>query len=326
MRELLQSVEGIAFPQVLHAGELDNHRFILMEKVTGDNLDTLWQQDIERANHEMHRLGEMLARLHKIPLARAKPLLPSEETLYSEQYLAWMMETIAPYFPAEKTSARLIECCEIVTQRGLEMVVTHGDFGPHQVIVDEQGRWVLLDFEYAVISPFADDLADTEVRLEIGSFLGSSLDNGQLFNRFRRASTLVEKPVQPSDTKCDMFIRPPDNNVVDFTQQMKSNEAITIVSEDEIVLQSGQLGTRLEVESQGRSLSLIAEVNERVVVLTCYGELAPFDEIAVTLHGMSKYFKISGESVLNKFKDSNRISQKNFPVPPIPMKNFSISL
>ena len=33
----------------------------------------------------------------------------------------------------------------------------------------------------------------------------------------------------------------------------------------------------------GRFLSLVAEVNERVVRLTCFGELAPFDEIAVTL-------------------------------------------
>jgi hypothetical protein len=33
----------------------------------------------------------------------------------------------------------------------------------------------------------------------------------------------------------------------------------------------------------GRSLSLVTEINERAVVLTCFGELAPFDEIAVTL-------------------------------------------
>jgi hypothetical protein len=39
----------------------------------------------------------------------------------------------------------------------------------------------------------------------------------------------------------------------------------------------------MEVESMGRSLSLITQINERVVVLTCFGELAPFDEIAVTL-------------------------------------------
>ena len=46
---------------------------------------------------------------------------------------------------------------------------------------------------------------------------------------------------------------------------------------------SGRTGKRFEVESMGRSLSLVTEVNERAVVLTCFGNLEPFDEIAVTL-------------------------------------------
>jgi hypothetical protein len=66
-------------------------------------------------------------------------------------------------------------------------------------------------------------------------------------------------------------------------QQLKSDPTVTIVSEQEITLQSGKPGTRLEVDSMGRSLSLITEVDERVVVLTCFGELEPFDEIAVTI-------------------------------------------
>ncbi len=64
---------------------------------------------------------------------------------------------------------------------------------------------------------------------------------------------------------------------------MRTNSAITIVSDDELILASGQPGIRMELESMGRSLSLITEVNERVVVLTCFGEFEPFDEIAVTL-------------------------------------------
>ena len=58
---------------------------------------------------------------------------------------------------------------------------------------------------------------------------------------------------------------------------------MTILSQSEIVLQSGRTGKRFEVESMGRSLSLVTEINERAVVLTCFGELEPFDEIAVTL-------------------------------------------
>ena len=87
----------------------------------------------------------------------------------------------------------------------------------------------------------------------------------------------------PGDTNCDLNIRPAGISVADFVQQMRTNTAITIVSEDELTLASGLPGIRMELESMGRSLSLITEVNERVVVLTCYGEFAPFDEIAVTL-------------------------------------------
>jgi len=66
-------------------------------------------------------------------------------------------------------------------------------------------------------------------------------------------------------------------------QQLRSDLTVTIVSEQEITLQSGKSGIKVEVDSMGRSLSLITEVNERVVVLTCFGELEPFDEIAVTI-------------------------------------------
>jgi hypothetical protein len=89
--------------------------------------------------------------------------------------------------------------------------------------------------------------------------------------------------LNPGDTKCDLTAHPPDINVADVVPQNRSDPPVTIVSEQAIVLRSGRSGRRFEVESMGRSLSLITEVNERVVVLTCFGELEPFDEIAVTL-------------------------------------------
>jgi peptidyl-Lys metalloendopeptidase len=88
---------------------------------------------------------------------------------------------------------------------------------------------------------------------------------------------------QSGDTKCDLTVHPPEIGVADVVQQLRSSPHATIVSEEEIVLQSGKSGMRFEVESMGPSLSLITEVNEQAVVLTCFGEFAPFDEIAVTL-------------------------------------------
>ena len=88
---------------------------------------------------------------------------------------------------------------------------------------------------------------------------------------------------EPGDTKCDLTIRPPDVSVADAIQALRSDTFATIVSEQEIVLQSGELGIRMEVESMGSSISLFTEINGRTVVLTCFGEFAPFDEIAGTL-------------------------------------------
>jgi hypothetical protein len=88
---------------------------------------------------------------------------------------------------------------------------------------------------------------------------------------------------QPGDTKCDLYVHPPGTSVADVVPQNRSDPPVTVVSEDEIVLRSGQPGRRFEVESMGRALSLVTEVNEQAVVLTCFGDFAPFDEIAVTL-------------------------------------------
>jgi hypothetical protein len=89
--------------------------------------------------------------------------------------------------------------------------------------------------------------------------------------------------LDPADTKCDLTIRPPDVDVTSYIQQLRSNSTVTIVSEDEIVLQSGRPSIRIEAESMGRTISLVTSINERVVVLTCFGKLTPFDEFAVTL-------------------------------------------
>jgi heat shock protein HslJ len=96
---------------------------------------------------------------------------------------------------------------------------------------------------------------------------------------------------QPGDSKCDLIVHPPGVSVADLVQQTKSAPMNTIVSEQEVTLNSGQTGTRIEVEGMGRSIALFAalpaEGTGRAVTLACFGELVPFDPIAVTLHAHS---------------------------------------
>jgi thiamine kinase-like enzyme len=108
----------------------------------------------------------MLASLHQIPVSAAEPFLHREEKPFSEDYTLWMLERIAPYLPSPDLRAKLDSCFRTIQEAPLKETISHGDFCPHQVIVDLSGRWVLMDFEYATITPFADDLSGAEVRLE----------------------------------------------------------------------------------------------------------------------------------------------------------------
>jgi heat shock protein HslJ len=88
---------------------------------------------------------------------------------------------------------------------------------------------------------------------------------------------------EPGDTKCDLNIRPPDVSLNDALQALQSDPMATILSEQEVVLLSGETGIRREVDSLGRSLSLYTEVNGQVVILICFGDFGLFDDIALTL-------------------------------------------
>jgi hypothetical protein len=89
----------------------------------------------------------------------------------------------------------------------------------------------------------------------------------------------------PADTKCDLTIRPPEIDLAGHLEQVRSDPTITVVSETEIVLQSGEPAIRLELESMGQSRSLATTINARVVVLSCFGELGLFDALASSLRG-----------------------------------------
>ena len=166
MRECLAEFSDIRCPMIIRSVEVDDTHYALFEYVIGESLESLWDADQRRASNEMERLGAMLASLHQLPVEQAQAFLSYEETLYSETYFAGMADTIAPYLRAKDIERTLDGCFTIITRQDLEQVVTHADFGPHQIIASPNGQWVLLDFEFAAIAPFADDLGGAEIHLE----------------------------------------------------------------------------------------------------------------------------------------------------------------
>jgi heat shock protein HslJ len=92
------------------------------------------------------------------------------------------------------------------------------------------------------------------------------------------------EPFESGDTKCDLNIRPAGSRLDELIEQWKSSSMTTILSEVPFALADGGEGIRFEIENMGKSIAVAAELNGRVVVLTCFGEFEIVDEIAATLH------------------------------------------
>jgi heat shock protein HslJ len=151
----------------------------------------------------------------------------------------------------------------------------------------------LSGFEAATLSPIYESVegfkqyqdTETGVTLDMPErWIATGIIPGQrvTLQSYPENKYVGGEALEPGDTKCDLFIRN-DISAKDFINQMRSNEAITIITEDEISLITGQTGTRVELNSLGRSISVITEINGSTVVLTCYGDLSPVDAIAITL-------------------------------------------
>jgi heat shock protein HslJ len=106
-----------------------------------------------------------------------------------------------------------------------------------------------------------------------------------IFQSYPEEKYVGGEPREPRDTKCDLNIHPPGERRVDLIQQWESSDLTTIISQREIVLQSGELVTWFELDGMGRANVVIIDINERVVSLTCFGDFTLFDQIADTLRG-----------------------------------------
>ena len=89
---------------------------------------------------------------------------------------------------------------------------------------------------------------------------------------------------EPGDTKCDFSIRPEGDRAEDLIQQWRSDSMTTIAAEESFTLQNGLTGQRFVIDSMGRATVFLTEINQRVVLLTCFGDFTPVDAMATTLN------------------------------------------
>lgn len=153
----------------------------------------------------------------------------------------------------------------------------------------------LSGFEPVISSPIYESdegfkhYQDTETGVSFdfpGSWIATGIVPGEgvTIQSYPENKYIDGEAFEPGDTKCELSMRR-DIRAADYIEQIKSNETITIITEELITLNSGQSGSRFEIDSLGRAVLVITEINGSTVVLTCYGDLMLVDAIAITLKG-----------------------------------------
>ena len=89
---------------------------------------------------------------------------------------------------------------------------------------------------------------------------------------------------QPDDIKCDLNLDLDVDSIGALVEQWDASSITSIISEREIVLDSGSFGTIFVIDSLGYSTTLVSELDNRLVLFTCWGDFEYFEQIAVTLH------------------------------------------
>jgi hypothetical protein len=214
----------------------------------------------------------------------------SISTILSEGEIALLSGQSGIWLEAEGRGTSLSLVTEI-NQRTV-VLICHGELTPFDeiaVTLAEIPSWIsLLTIEPSPgFKPYLDEMAGIAV-LVPNRWVWNQVIPGKsaILQSYPEGKYIGGETFQPLDMKCDFTIHPPSTVLNSQLQIIKSDTMATIISESELIFLSGENGIRLELDSMGRSLLIIAEVNARVVTLTCFGDLTGFDEIAVTLHSV----------------------------------------
>lgn len=149
-RVLLRHVHGrvgLETPQLVAEGEIEGWSYILMTRVQGQRLDTVWN-DMEPTNRlrVARSLGEAIARFHTLPTEGLAPLALDWPTFVADQARTFAERQIAKGAPrplAEACAAWIADMAADVASPG-RTVVLHCDFtGEHPLVQRRRGEWTL---------------------------------------------------------------------------------------------------------------------------------------------------------------------------------------
>lgn len=88
---------------------------------------------------------------------------------------------------------------------------------------------------------------------------------------------------EEGDTKCDLTLHPADTTTDEWVAQWEADERTTILNDETIIIRDGISARRLEIDSMGRAITYLVELQGHPVVLTCFGDFSQVDQIAAML-------------------------------------------
>jgi len=144
---------GFAVPRPL--GWDPGRRLLAQEEAPPGTLHALLERGALDQPEPAHRVGQWLARLHGVSHVPLPPLPPDFEARTLGSYRPALVEAVPEH------ADRLDRLVEATVSRlhsvRLPGVLTHGDFQPKNVHLDEQ-RVVVIDFDRAAVAPASRDL------------------------------------------------------------------------------------------------------------------------------------------------------------------------
>jgi hygromycin-B 7''-O-kinase len=152
---------GVDTPQVVASGEHEGWPYIVMSKVHGTSLGTVWPMlDHAQRLTLMSELGALIARLHHVPLTGARFEIPLKWT----QIVDRQLENLTQRHRSKGLSEHLLLQIPGFLDASLKMsalrrsdVLVSGDFTPEHILLSKtHNRWEiagLIDFADTMIGP-----------------------------------------------------------------------------------------------------------------------------------------------------------------------------
>lgn len=131
---------------------------------------------------------------------------------------------------------------------------------------------------------YRDEISGISIKIP-ENWIVTGVVDGQyaIFQSYPEDKYVGGEILEPGDTKCDLNIQPQGTQVASLVEQWEVSEMTEIVSREEIKLRSGLPAERFVIDNIGRSTVFAADIDQRAVLLTCFGDFSVVDVIASTI-------------------------------------------